>query len=105
MWPAVWSSLLTFLACSGAPVFVLGAVLEPLLERLVSDHESEALRFSRFLRPLQIEAVELDVLRHGLCPAFFKGDEVELIVHAPVVAGGVDGTILENQLQTCRRRA
>jgi hypothetical protein len=35
-------ALLTLLACSGAPVFALGAVLEPLLERFVSDDESEA---------------------------------------------------------------
>src|SRR5438067_45907 len=48
-------SLLTFLACSGAPVSAVGAVLEPLLERFVSDHESEALGGGGFLRAFQVE--------------------------------------------------
>jgi hypothetical protein len=83
-------------------VFALGAVLEPLLERFVSDDESEPLRFSRFLRPLQIEAVERYAVRDGLCAAFFKCEEVELIVHAPVVGDGVAGAIVEHELRAPR---
>src|SRR4051794_25177716 len=95
--PWAWQRLsLTFLACSGAPrhAFVLRAVFEPLLDRFVSDDEPEALRGGRVFCPLQIEAVEWDAVRHEFCPAFFKRDEVELIVGFPVVAHGVGRAIL-----------
>src|ERR1041385_5724987 len=55
---------LTFPAWSVAPVFALGAMLEPLLERFVSDHEPEPLRCSRLLCPFQIQAVEGHAVRH-----------------------------------------
>ena len=84
---------------------MLGAVLQPLLERFVSDHEAEALRFSHLLGALHVEAVEWDASRLGLCSAFFKRDEVELIVHAPVVAYGGTRAVLEHDLQAGRRCA
>jgi hypothetical protein len=45
------------------PLFALGAVLEPLLERFVSDHEAESLRRGGFLCPLQMENPEGDGVR------------------------------------------
>ncbi len=97
--------LLTFPACSGAPVFVLGAVRQPLLDRFVSDYESEPLRCSRLFCPLHIDAVEGYAVRHGFRAAFFERDEVKLILDPPVVAYGVAGAILEHELRADLRRA
>jgi hypothetical protein len=80
-------------------------MLEPLLDRFVSDDEPEPLRCSRLLCPLQIEAVERDAVRHEFCPAFFERDEVELIVGFPVVAHGVARAILKHELRAGRRGA
>lgn len=98
-------SLLTFPAFSGARGFVLGAVLEPLLDRFISDYESKALRCSRVFGPLQIDAVEGYAVRHGFRTAFFNRDEVKLIVDAPVVTYRVAGAILEYELRADLRRA
>ena len=80
-------------------------MLEPLLDRFVSDDEPEPLRCSRVVCPLQIEAVERDAVRHEFCPAFFERDEVELIVGFPVVAYAVARAILEHELRAGRRGA
>jgi len=80
-----------------------GAVLEPLLDRLVSDHEPESLRFIGVSCFLNIEIRERQAVRHRFCSTFLGRNEVELIVDAPIIRYGVGRSVLKHQLWVGRR--
>ena len=74
---------LPFPCGSGMPrrrVF-LGAMLEPLLDRFVSDNEAEALRRIGVGRPFHVEVCKRNRVLNGFCSAFLNRREVELIVN------------------------
>jgi hypothetical protein len=75
---------------------LFGAMLEPLLNRFVSDYEPESLRRVSVGCALYVEVREGYAVRHGLGSTFFNRDEMKLIVHPPVVRYAVGCAVLEH---------
>ena len=84
---------------------MLRMVLQPLLDRFISYYEPKSLGDSCGGRPLHIEVPERHRARHRLGTAFFNGNEMELIVDAPVVRDRISGVVLEDQLRAAGRLA
>ena len=101
----VSSSSLTFAGRSHTPRALFGVVLEPFLNRFVSDQEPKALLCRCVFCSIQIEVVERDIMRHRFRPAIFNRGEVELIALAPVVTDEVSGAVLERERQATGRGA
>ena len=83
----------------------LSAVLEPLLNRFVSDYEPEPLRCVPLGCALYVEVSERHAMRHGLGSTFFNRDEMKLIIHLPVVGYAIGRAVLEHQLWVTGRGA
>jgi hypothetical protein len=77
---------------------VLRMVLQPLLDWFISYYEPKSLGDSCGGGPFHIEIPERHGVGHRLGSAFFDGDEMELIVDAPVVRHRIGGVVLEDQL-------
>ena len=84
---------------------LLGAMLEPLLDRFVSDYEPEPLRCIPIGRALHVEVGKRYAMRHGLGSTFFNRDEMKLIVQPPVIGHTVGRAVLEHQLRVTGRGA
>ena len=77
-------------------------VLQPLLDRFISYQEPKSL-FGICVRcPLHIEVPERRSVRHRLGSTFFDGNEVELIVDAPVVRHRIYRPVVKHQLRVAR---
>lgn len=74
-------------------------MLQPLLDRLVSDYEPKSLGGKGVSSRLDIEVRKRHGVRHRLGSTFFARNEVELIVDAPVVGHRVGRAVLEDQLR------
>jgi hypothetical protein len=74
-------------------------VLEPLVDRFISDYEPKSLGGSCVSCALHIEVAERRGVWHRLVAALFARNEVELIVDAPVVGHRVCRAVFEDQLR------
>lgn len=80
-------------------------VLQPLLDRFIFYEEPKSLCGICVSCPLHIEVPERRSVRHRLASIFFDGNEVELIVDAPVVRHRIYRAVVEHQLRMARRLA
>ena len=74
-------------------------VPKPLLDRFVPHHEAESSCHIRVRGPLQIEVAERNGVLDRFRPAVFDRDEMQLIIHAPIIPDDVRRAIVEHQLR------